>query len=383
MKRRGLMLAALIVIGGIAVAGYALTRNGELERLHKQYRFEAVTRGPLVQAVAANGSLNPVTLVSVGTQVSGTVEKLYVDFNDQVTKDQVLLELDDSILSASVRQSEANLSNAQASLALAQANAERMRGLYAKEYVSKQELDQAEQVLHSARAQVDLARAQLDRDKANLANTVIRSPVDGVVVNRAVDVGQTVAASFQTPTLIQIAQDLSKMQINSSFAEADIGHIKEGQPVRFKVDAYPERDFEGRVRQIRLNATNVQNVVTYDVVVEVDNSDLTLLPGMTAYVNVVVEQIADALLVPNNALRFRPKDEDRDVRKPAGDKAVVYALRDNQLVPVNITPGAYDGQRTQVLEGDLKEGEQVATGDRNPAEPARGFGGGGRRMRGF
>ncbi|MGH8529840.1 MAG: efflux RND transporter periplasmic adaptor subunit [Nevskiales bacterium] len=364
---------------GLGATAYVLGRNGD-GGLQEQYRFEPVTRGPLVQAVSANGSLNPVKLVSVGTQVSGTVRKLYVDFNDKVQKDQILLELDDSILSASVRQSHANVSNAQASLSLAQANVERIRGLYAKEYVSRQELDQAEQVLHSSQAQVDVARAQLDRDQANLANTVIRSPVDGVVVNRAIDVGQTVAASFQTPTLIQIAQDLTKMQINSSFAEADIGLIREGQQVRFKVDAYPEREFEGAVRQIRLNATTVQNVVTYDVVVAVDNTELILLPGMTAYVNVVVTRIADALLVPNNALRFRPKD--MPAAKAEGDGVLVYVLRGEQLVPVEVKTGAYDGQHTQVLGGDLRESEQAAIGERNPDPAATGLGGG-RRFRGF
>lgn len=373
----GWIMLAVIASLGLGAAAYLLSRNSG-DGLLEEYRFEPITRGPLVQVVSANGSLNPVTLVSVGTQVSGTVKKLYVDFNDKVQKGQVLLELDDSILSASVRQSQANVSNAQASLSLAQANVERVRGLYAKEYVSRQELDQAEQVLRSSQAQVDVARAQLDRDKANLANTVIRSPVDGVVVNRAIDVGQTVAASFQTPTLIQIAQDLTKMQINSSFAEADIGLIREGQKVRFKVDAYPERDFEGAVRQIRLNATTVQNVVTYDVVVAVDNAELILLPGMTAYVNVVVTHIADTLLVPNNALRFRPKDT--APAKAGGDGVVVYVLRDEQLVPVAVKTGAYDGQRTQVLDGDLREAEQVAIGERNPEPAATGLGGGRRRL---
>jgi HlyD family secretion protein len=382
MKRsRGLWLGLAVVLGGLG-AGYALLRdNGDTPQ--EKYRFDAVTRGPLTQIVSANGTLNPVTLVSVGTQVSGTVEQLYVDFNDTVKAGQVLLELDDSILAASVRQSQANLSSATAALALARANAERYRGLYAKEYVSRQELDQSEQALHAAAAQADLARAQLDRDKANLANTVIRSPVDGVVVNRAVDIGQTVAASFQTPTLIQIAQDLSKMQINSSFAEADIGMIREGQPVRFRVDAYPDREFEGRVRQVRLNATNVQNVVTYNVVVEVDNPDQILLPGMTAYVNIVTAQIDDALRVPNNALRFRPSEVERPRTRGKANSATVYVLRGGRLEPVVIETGAYDSQHAQVTAGELREGEQIATGERSVTSPATSGPGGRRRFRGF
>lgn len=384
MNRAGLFgLTLLLLLVGAAV-GYALLRDKN-DAVEERYRFEDVTRGALTQVVSANGTLNPVTLVSVGTQVSGTVKKLYVDFNDRVTAGQVLLELDDSILAASVRQGQATLSSANASLALARANAERYRGLFAKEYVSRQELDQSQQALRAAEAQAELARAQLDRDKANLENTVIRSPVDGVVVNRAVDVGQTVAASFQTPTLIQIAQDLAKMQINSNFAEADIGMIREGQLVRFRVDAYPDREFEGRVHQIRLNATTVQNVVTYNVVVAVNNPELILLPGMTAYVNIVITEINNALLVPNNALRFRPSDVDRPRTRDEGNASTVYVLRNEKLVSVEIETGAYDSQHSQVTTGDLKEGERIATGERNLPGATAAPGGGNRqqRFRGF
>ena len=286
----------------------------------QRYRTVAVERGSVVQSVSANGTLNPVVLVSVGTQVSGTVKKLYVDFNDQVKAGQPLLELDDALVAASERQSAANVINAQASLDLAQANETRMRALLAQEYVSRQEYDQAAQALKSARAQLAQAQAANARDRANLGYTTIRSPVDGVVIDRVVDLGQTVAASFQTPTLIKIAQDLTEMRIDTSFAEADLGNIREGLPARFTVDAFPDRQFEGVVQQIRLNPTTQQNVVTYNVRISVANPEHILLPGMTAYVTIGVQSRDDVLLVPNAALRFKPAEAVVD-KASGGDKA--------------------------------------------------------------
>lgn len=359
------LVAALIVLGAV----FGAYRWSHRETLTDRYRTETIARGPITQTVAANGTLNPVTLVNVGTQVSGTVKRLFVDYNDHVKKGQILLELDTSILSAQERQSEANLANARASLILAQANAVRMRSLFKQQYVSQQELDQAEQQLRSARAQVELAQAQLARDKANLGYAVIRSPVSGVVVDRLIDVGQTVAASFQTPTLFKIAQDLSKMQIDSSFAEADIGQIHVGQVARFTVDAFPNRTFEGTVKQVRLNPTIQQNVVTYDVVIAVNNPDQVLLPGMTAYVNVITSHRPDALLVPNAALRFKPAGENAQPPPPAPHVAdaysgVVYVLRDNRLQPVSLALGITDNKHTEVLAGDLKVGDRVVTGEK-------------------
>ncbi|MGV0951030.1 MAG: efflux RND transporter periplasmic adaptor subunit, partial [Azonexus sp.] len=299
----GVMLAAAMIGGGVWYAKQRAAQNPEL-----RYKLATIETGDVTQTVSANGTLNPVVLVSVGTQVSGTVRKLYVDFNDKVEKGQPLLELDDALVSASERQSAASVVSAQATLELAQANEARMKALFAQEYVSKQEYDQARQALKAGQAQVALARAQNERDRANLNFTVIRSPVDGVVVDRIVDLGQTVAASFQTPTLIKIAQDLSEMRIDTSFAEADIGLIREGQKARFTVDAFPNRNFTGEVQQIRLNPTNQQNVVTYNVRVNVANPDHLLLPGMTAYVNIGVAKRQGVLLVPNGALRFKPAD---------------------------------------------------------------------------
>ena len=232
------IILALLLLGLVAggIYYYLQSKKPKLEEIYKQ---QEITQGDIAQSVSANGTLNPVTLVNVGTQVSGLVKRIYVDFNDQVKKDQVLLQLDDALLTAQIAQTEGNLRNAQAALELAQANEARTRKLYAQEYMSRQDLDTAVEALKSARAQVDTVRGQLRRDQTNLGYSVIRSPVSGVVINRAVDVGQTVASSFQTPTLIQIAQDLSKMQIDSSFAEADIGNIRVGQQVKFNVDAFP------------------------------------------------------------------------------------------------------------------------------------------------
>jgi HlyD family secretion protein len=350
-----------------------------------RYVLDQVERGPITQTVAANGTLNPVVLVSVGSQVSGIVKKLHADFNDHVKAGQVLLELDPSLLQAQLKQSEANVASAEASLQLAQANETRSRDLFAKEYVTRQDLDTAVQALEAAKAQLDLAKAQAARDRTNLGYTVIRSPVSGVVVSRVVDVGQTVAASFQTPTLFTIAQDLAHMQIDSSYAEADVGSIRVGQQAEFHVDAYPSRTFHGVVRQVRLNPTTQQNVVTYDVVISVDNPEKILMPGMTAYVNITVAKRKDALLVPNAALRFHPSDiakqqggaRSREAAKQGeqgkgGIAGTLYVLDGDQIKPVRVTIGITDNRMSEVLSGNLKEGDQVVVNDRQGAGEAGG-----------
>lgn len=390
-------ILVIIILAAIAAGAYYYYEKTHQPKPEDLYRLDEVTRGDIEQTVSANGTLNPVSLISVGTQISGIVRKLYVDFNDTVKKDQVLLELDSALSSAAITQSQSSVRNYQASVDLAAANEKRIRELYAQEFVSKQELDTAVQVLKSARAQLDSARGLLTRDQTNLNFTIIRSPVSGIVVNRVVDVGQTVAASFQTPTLIQIAQDLSKMQIDTSFAEADIGKIKDGQKVKFNVDAFPNRNFEGVVKQVRLNSTNTSNVVTYNVVVSVDNSDLTLLPGMTAYVNIAVANAQQSLLVPNAALRYKPKvDEEASAtantsgdKKPEagkngerkrgaggrngggknGNKAEdltagkIYILKDGKPTQVKIHVGITDGRFTAITARDLNAGDKVIVGD--------------------
>jgi HlyD family secretion protein len=353
-----------------------------------RYTTVALEHGAITQSVAANGTLNPVVLVSVGSQVSGIVSKLYADFNGKVKANQVLLELDPTLNRAQLQQSEANLSSAQASLDLAQANEERARALFAQEYVTRQDLDVAVQAMKAARAQFNVAQAQVVRDRRNLDNTVIRSPVSGVVVSRLVDVGQTVAASLQSPTLFTIAQDLSHMQIDTSYAEADVGNIRVGQQASFRVDAFPNRTFRGEVKQVRLNPTTQQNVVTYDVVVSVENLDQALMPGMTAYVNIVVAQRKDVMTVPNAALRFRPSDAglrpDKARAATGGDKpkgdgrskgdsvpmGTVYVLENGQPKAVRISVGITDNKLTEVLAGELKDGDAVIIEDRQPPAKA-------------
>ncbi len=364
-RRRALLIVGLLAAIAVGVGVWRWTENRATDN---RYRTAAVTRSNITQSVSANGTLNPVVLVNVGTQVSGTVKKLHVDFNDRVKAGQVLLELDPALLQAQVNQDEANLANARATLDLALANETRSKTLWDQDSIAKQALDTAVQARKSAQAQVEQAQAALAKDRTNLAYSVIRSPVSGVVVNRAVDLGQTVAASFQTPMLFQIAQDLSKMQIDSSFAEADIGSIKVGQPVQFTVDAFPERTFSATVRQVRLNPTTQQNVVTYDVVVAVDNPDQILMPGMTAYVNVQVAQRKDALAVPNAALRFRPDEATEPVARgkapsrAEGRVGTVYVLDGGRPRAIAVRPGISDGRVTEIASEDLKAGDAVIVG---------------------
>lgn len=396
MKHIGKILIGGAVAVAVAGGGIWYSQQRSAQNPEQRYKLTNIEKGDVTQTVSANGTLNPLVLVNVGTQVSGTVKKLYVDFNDKVSAGQKLVELDQSLLQTIVRQSQANVVNLQSSLDLAKANEARMKSLLAKEYVSRQDYDVALQGLKSAQAQLVQAKAAADKDQVNLGYSVITSPVSGVVVARLVDIGQTVAASFQTPVLIQIAQDLSKMAIDTSFAEADIGNIKEKLPVRFTVDAFPNRNFHGEVQQIRLNPTNQQNVVTYNVRIRVDNPDLTLLPGMTAYVNIGVQKREGALLVPNAALRFKPADapdkKAENGQKPAsnggvpsagggsdasaakgqgpgkgkkrdGQSGTVYVLSGNEIKPVSIQLGITDNRSTEVIGGDLKEGDRVVTGE--------------------
>lgn len=398
--RVAVQLAVVAALGAAAFYGWRTWQTSQVKTLDERYQFEEVTRGPITQTVTANGTLNPVALVNVGTQVSGTVQHLYADFNSKVDAGQILLELDPTLFRAAVEQSSGNVASATASLELARVNEARIRELLRQDYVPQQDLDQAIQTRKAAEAQLRTARGQLARDKANLDFSVIRSPVSGTVVSRSVDLGQTVAASFQTPTLFQIAQDLASMQIDTNVAEADIGRVRTDQTVKFTVDAFPGRNFEGRVQQIRLSPIIQQNVVTYNVVVGVDNRDLVLMPGMTAYIAVQVDQRDDTLLVPTAALRFRPKDV-APAGKPSGagtkpdarptDKAKgggggrgpgarVFVARGEELVPVTVTTGLADNRTVEITSGELKVGDRVAV----QARLADGASGGsGRPIRAF
>jgi len=390
--RVAVQIAVVAALAAAGIYGWRTWQAAQVLTLDERYQFEEATRGPITQTVTANGTLNPVALVNVGTQVSGTVRFLHADFNSMVTAGQKLLELDPTLFRAAVEQSSGNVANARASLELAQVNEARVRDLLRQEYVPRQDLDQAVQARKAAEAQLRTARGQLARDEANLAFSVIRSPVAGTVVSRSIDVGQTVAASFQTPTLFQIAQDLASMQIDTNVAEADIGRVRVGQPVKFTVDAFPGRNFEGAVRQIRLSPIIQQNVVTYNVVVGVDNRDLVLMPGMTAYIAVQVDQRDDALLVPAAALRFRPRDAApggkagaakapvNDVKRPGrpDDKAGrnpggrVFVARGEELVPVSVQTGLGDSRMIEIISGDLKPGDRVVVQSRLTETPAGG-----------
>jgi HlyD family secretion protein len=366
------ILGAVALAAALGAAGWAWKKTSQVP-VAERYRTVHAERGSITQTVSANGTLTPVVLVSVGTQVSGTVLGLHADFNQRVTKGQVLAELDPALLAAAEKQSLANVASAQASLKLALANEDRLRQLFAQEYISRQEMDQGIQIREAAQAQVQLGKAQLERDRTNLRYSIIRSPVSGVVVDRQIDVGQTVAASFQTPTLFKIAQDLKRMQIDSSVAEADVGSIQVGQDVQFRVDAFPDRSFAGKVRQIRLNPTIASNVVTYNVVVEVANPDEILLPGMTAYLSVVIVTRSDVLMVPNAALRFRPvgadKRGDADTAKPRKRSGPqVYVLRGEGIVPVEFQAGISNGRFTEAAGGSLTENDALVVEDLKPAD---------------
>lgn len=369
-KRYRWRIPAALALAALVYGGWHWWHTANGAESGERYRFGAVVAGDLVQTIAASGTLNPVVLVSVGTQVSGTVRRLHADFNDRVKAGQVLLELDPTTFRAAVAQSEGEVANAEAALRLARAEEKRMRELFKQEYVSRQELDKAVQSQEAAVAQIKTAQGKLARDRANLDYSVIRSPVAGVVVSRQVNEGQTVAASFQTPTLYQIAQDLARMQIDSNVAEADIGKVRENQPVKFTVDAFPGRGFEGIVRQVRLNPIMQQNVVTYNVVVGVDNTDGVLLPGMTAYISIVVDRRAAATLLPNAALRYRPRTpESTTERAGAAEKSGgragpgVYVLRDGRLARVPLTVGISDGRQTEIVGGELRPGDKVVVDD--------------------
>lgn len=369
------LLIAVALLGLILIIVWLLPSRPSA---NQRYVTETLARGALTQTVSANGTLNPVTLVSVGSQISGIVRRIHADFNDRVTAGQVLLELDPALVQAQVRQSAASVESARAALELAQANEARFRQLHAQEYASKLELDTAIQALKAAHAQLALTEAQAARDRTNLSYTQIRSPVSGVVVSRQIDAGQTVAASFQAPVLFQIAEDLSRMQINSSFAEADIGNIRAGQSASFTVDAFPGRQFSGQVRQVRLNPTTQQNVVTYNVVIDVSNPDHSLLPGMTAYVGVTTAEKSEVLKVPNAALRFRPGTGERPKKNDAQKKNMplqpgtlrgsVHILEAGALKSVPLLLGASDGKFSEIVQGELKAGDAVVIEDTQPAK---------------
>ena len=397
--RRGVIaLVVTAAAGGAAWWWHKKTHQDEPPK----FRTAAIDRGPITQVVLATGTLQPVITVNVGTQVSGTVMERLADFNDRVKKGQVLLRLDPATLKARQRQATAQLASAQASLALARATLERNQRLVAQGFISPLVLDQNKREAEVASANVDQARAQVDSAKTDLENSVIRSPIDGVVIRRTTDIGQTVAASFQTPDLYLLAKDLREMLILTSVSEADVGLIRAGQVVRFTVDAYPEREFEGAVQQFRLNSANNQGVVTYTIVVDVKNPDELLKPGMTAQTKIVVSSKADVLRLPTAALRFRPDDDQLKAAGAAASTASgtvgapgkatsdddgvlsgikagakiyrVYTVGDKQVPKMaEVTIGISNTRFTElasVVSGDLKPGTELITRKAEPPTPA-------------
>jgi HlyD family secretion protein len=407
-------IVIFLVVVAVVAAGVWYFKRGKTEA--PQYQTTAVERGELTQLVTATGTLNPVVNVTVGSQVSGIINKLNVDYNSIVKSNEVIAEIDPSTYKAAVEQASADLANAKANLELQQAEAERSAELFTNKLISGSDYDTAIATLHEAEATVQIKQASLDNANANLGFCKILSPVDGIVISRAIDLGQTVASSFNTPTLFQIANDLTKMQIDSSVAEADVGGVVEGQSVDFTVDAYPYRNFHGVVTQVRNSPTTVNNVVTYDCVIGVTNADYKLKPGMTANVSIIVAQREDALTIPNAALRFHPANASSLPTNSAatssmsqttnssgahrsgngarahGERSAVHTVyilsgdeKNPVLQPVQIKTGISDGISTEVLSG-LNEGDKVVTGTvltgATSAAGSNPFGGGGMpRMR--
>ncbi|MBM2804574.1 MAG: Efflux transporter periplasmic adaptor subunit [Deltaproteobacteria bacterium] len=428
-KKTIITLVLLLAAGG---AGYAYWRMGN-EPKEPPYLTARVQKANIRQVVSSSGTLQAVTTVLVGSQVSGAIAKLNVDYNSKVTKGQVVAQLDQSRFAARVEETRASVLAAQASVAKAKVGVEdaertlkRAQELKQRELVSQSELDAAQTAYDSARSQLNVAQAQVGQAQASmnqaqidLGYTTIRSPVDGIVISRSVDVGQTVAASLSAPTLFTIANDLTKMEVHTNVDEADIGNISEGQDVSFTVDAHPQRRFRGKVHQVRNAPQVIQNVVTYNSVVRINNKELLLKPGMTANVQFLVAQKEDALTIPNIALRFRPPEDKNEaqelLRQEQGRTAPrvgqrqtrragsgggnsaegrsvrqvkVYMLKDGKAQPVDVQIGITDGSKTEIVAGPLNENDpviigmssganaQAQSGVVNPFQPQqpRGFG---------
>jgi HlyD family secretion protein len=380
VTRIGATLAACLALGA---AAWLLLRSGAGDGAAR-YVTERIDRGPITSSVTASGVVEPVVTVQVGTYVSGPILALYADFNSPVERGQIVAKIDPAPFAVKVRQAEATLANARAGtekaradLARKQLSLRRSRELRERDFLSQDELDAAVSEEAQATAQLALqqagvrqAEAALEEARVQLGYTDIRSPVDGVVISRNVDVGQTVAASFQTPTLFQIAEDLSKMRVRASVSESDIGGVAEGQAASFGVDAWPGRRFEGRVVQVRSAPVSLLNVVTYDVVIEVDNASLALKPGMTATVAITTAHRDDALRVPLRALRFRPETPPGAIAAGEDGAAAFRIGASGALERVALRTGVRDERFAEVLEGGLAAGDSVAVAYERSAEPA-------------
>ncbi len=403
MRRAAIIIGVLVL--GLAIAGYVFF-NGE-RKPPVRYRTVPVERGTIISLVTATGTINPITTVQVGSQVSGMIESLHADFNSKVRANQVVARIDPFPYQARRDQAIASLANAKAAfdkaridLAQRRRELERAKSLIDQQFISQNEVDVALTASEGAVAQLKVteaavkqAEAMLQAAELDLKYTVIRSPVDGVVISRLVEVGQRIAASFAIPTLFLIAEDVMKMQVDTNVSEADIGGISEGKAASFTVDAYPGEPFHGRVRQVRNAPINIQNVVTYDVVVEFDNPEFRLKPGMTANVAIVVAKKENVLKVPNSALRFTPPRSVREEKAPvrsakgesgsrvSGDGASTPALRQvtlwkqdghDELEQIPVEMGISDGYYAEVRSASLSEGDQVIVGIESPRGDPKG-----------
>jgi HlyD family secretion protein len=393
-----------VVLLAVAGSGYSYWRwnNGPQET---PYVTAPAQRGNITQVVSSTGTLQAVVTVQVGSQISGTIEKLFANFNSKVKSGEVVAELNQEKFKAAVDQAKANHGAAQSNLAKARVSVEdtrrtleRARELKKRDLLAQSELDAAQTAHDAALAQLEVNKAQvaqahaaLNQANVDLNNTVIRSPVDGIVISRNVDVGQTVAASLSAPTLFTIANDLAKMEVHTNVDEADVGNVWEGQEVTFTVDAFPARRFRGKVYQVRNAPVNVQGVVTYNAVARIDNKDLILKPGMTANVRFLVSQKENVIIIPNMAMRFRPPDQKDEAQEllrrersrvaaPVGmrrtsrsgglggggargnRRAIIYVLKDGKAQPIEVQVGITDGTQSEVLGGGLNENDPVVIG---------------------
>ena len=352
---------AVLVIVIVAVAAWAMSGGKKEEDIN--FKEEKVALKTLQNSVTATGTIEAVTSVTVGTQVSGIVNKLYVDYNSQVKKGQVIAELDKTNLLSELNTAKANLASAQSSLNYQAANMERYKTLYKKGLVSADEYENALLTYRQAKEQVASSKENVQRAQTNLGYATITSPIDGTVISKSVEEGQTVAASFNTPELFTIAKDLTNMQVVANVDEADIGGVKEGNRVTFTVDAYPDDTFEGTVKQVRLEATTTNNVVTYEVVISAPNADLKLKPGLTANVTIYTQERSGVLAVANKALRFTPTKETvgKDMKiVDCKGKNKVWTLNGNTLTAHPVTIGQSDGINTEITKG-LKQGDKIVT----------------------
>jgi len=354
------IFTVIVVVLGLSIYLYS---NGKKNKEPK-YRLEKVERGDVTSTVTATGTLGAVTTVKVGSQVSGIISRLYVDFNSEVRKGQLIAELDPTTFQAQVEQRRADLERARIEANNSRTAYERAKRLVEIKLLAESEYDTAKAAFESTNAAVKQAEAALQQAMTSLSYTKILSPIDGTVVDRQYDIGQTVAASFQAPTLFTIAQDLALMQVSTNIDEADIGKIRAGEKAAFTVDAFPERPFEGKISQIRLSPQIVQNVVTYPVLIDVANPNLDLKPGMTANVSVPIDTRTNVLKIPNAALRFKPDPADTGTAQRSESRgAVVYILRaDGKLEPVPVRTSLTDGNFTAFESIELKEGTEVVTG---------------------